>query len=581
MSYQLQVLADAPFSFWKLDGNGPTYADSAGSLRQADLVGSAVLHPALVTGSGNALVMSNTNRVEMDDPVFNKGYELRQFSLEAWVKPLSITGVVSIMSHNNQYDGLTITPDTIVFKTKYLTAGECSVSYKYRTGKSFHVVGVHTNGKNSLYVDGQLVGETDLTDEQTIDSYSFLTSDLIAGQTTTGSQIVLDAPAVYTIPLSSSTIYNHYSLGTNVDSSETIAGFNHATFWNFSDESRNVAITEQWQTEEDWKSGVLSDTVVIDDTISPNYTQTEEEVVVDGLITTVYTNTSVPGTWQSSLELISVPESSLADARIYWTGEGSYSVEYSLDNGVTWLSPADAGASILTNEDSIDVRVSFAGGIEDDTSYVDFIEVVVYTDKNFLGSRMNRFASLNGTGTASNSYYEPIEYSDVNGMRIISGSINITADNSFGGQEDSPSELYINGIDMWIRPASGNIITAGGASISRSGNSIVFSGFSSVVVNGVPVATGDTVFTTDSWYHIGAMLTVPANPVIIIGSSGDIISQASAIYGSISQNGLIQMYNAYLGIPGLVVNDSSNVNISQPSNPTNIYAHVWGITPAG
>ena len=154
MSYQLQVLADNPFSYWKLDETGPAFPDSAGSMRTADLVGTIVRHPALVTGSGSALVLSNTNHLDMDDPVFNKGYELRQFSLEAWVKPVNVSGEVSVMSHSGIYDGITITPTHIYFRTKYLTAGTCETSYEYETGKSFHVVGVHTNAKNSLYVDG-------------------------------------------------------------------------------------------------------------------------------------------------------------------------------------------------------------------------------------------------------------------------------------------------------------------------------------------------------------------------------------------------------------------------------------------
>ena len=81
MSYQLQVLAANPFSYWKLDESGPAFPDSAGSLRTADLVGTIVRHPALVTGSGSALLLSNTNHLDMDDPVFNKGYEQRQFQL--------------------------------------------------------------------------------------------------------------------------------------------------------------------------------------------------------------------------------------------------------------------------------------------------------------------------------------------------------------------------------------------------------------------------------------------------------------------------------------------------------------------
>ncbi len=580
MSYQLQVLADAPFSYWTLDGSGPVFNDAAGSFRQADLTGSAVLHPALVSGSGNALALNNTNRLEMDDPVFNKGYEARQFSLEAWVKPLDITGQVSIMSHSGAYDGLTITPNTIYFRTKYLTAGTNEVSYKYRASKAFHVVGVHTSGKNSLYIDGQLVAESDITEDQSLDAYSFLTTDLIAGESSTSSSIAIDAPVIYAYALSGEIVLKHYENGLDVDTSEAISGFNTASHWNFSDEGRNIAVYKNWQTGDDWASGVLIDTVVIGDVIAPSYTQVETEEVVDGLIVPVYTNTSIAGTWVGSIELGMAPETNLADARLNWTGEGEFTVEYSIDNGATWQVPTDAGATSLTNEDSIGVRVTFAGGIEDDTSYVDFIEVVAYTDKIFKGTRADREASLNGTGTASPQFYEPIEYADVNGMRIISGSIDVGIDSSYEGEEE-PGDLDINGIDLWIKPVSGNIVTTGSRSISRSGDTISFTGFSNVVVNGQAVTNGATVFASDSWYHIAAMFSTPGNYPLSIGSAGDIVAQASAIYGDLSLAGLQQMYSAYLGIPGLTVNDTSIVDINEASPTTKLYAHVWGITAAG
>lgn len=213
MSYQLQVLAANPFSYWKLDETGPAFPDSAGSLRTADLVGTIVRHPALVTGSGTALLLSNTNHLDMDDPVFNKGYEARQFSLEAWVKPVNVTGEIAIMSHAATYDGLTITPTHIYFRTIYQTAGTCEVSYEYETGKSFHVIGIHSNAKNSLYVDGILVAETDLSDEQQADAYGFVTTDLIAGESATGSTIAVDATAIYSFPITSDIASKHYSFG--------------------------------------------------------------------------------------------------------------------------------------------------------------------------------------------------------------------------------------------------------------------------------------------------------------------------------------------------------------------------------
>lgn len=580
MSYQLQVQADAPFSFWKLDGVGPTYNDSAGSLRQADLVGTAVLTSALVAGSGNALVLSNTNRIEMDDPVFNKGYEQRSFTLEAWVKPVDVTGPVAVMSHNNTYDGLVITEDEIIFTTKYLTQGECKTSYRYTVNKAFHVVGVHNSGRNSLYVDGILVQETDLTEEQREDSYDFLTSDLIAGQSATASTISFDAPAIYVGSLTSEIVEDHYKKGIAVPTSETIASYNQGIFWNFSDEARNIAVSKTWDTAEAWQEGLITDTVVADDTIVPSYSQVENEVIVDGLPTIEYINTSVAGTWQSSLELSSIPEASIAEGRLIWAGEGDFTIQYSLD-GTTWKNPSLMPTESFVNTDSIDIRVSFTGGIVDDESYVDYINIVTYIDKTFQGSLVSRDASFTGTAVSSQNYYEPIEYADFNGLEIQTGSISITADDSFDGEEETPDQLYLSGFDMWIKPAAGNIYSDGTNSISRSGNTIVFSGFSAVTVNGEIVSSGSTVFGNDDWIHIGAVYTTPLNPVITLAANGTFIAQFSALYGDIDGTGMQQIYSAYLGLPGVSITDTSPVTITQPANPTNLYAHIWGITPAG
>lgn len=580
MSYQLQVQADAPFSYWKLDGSGPIYDDSAGSLRQADLVGSAVLSSALVAGSGNSLVLSNTNRIEMDDPVFNKGYENRTFSLEAWVKPIDVTGPVSVMSHSSTYDGLVITENEIIFTTKHVGFGECKTSYNYTAKKSYHVVGVHNNGRNSLYVDGVLVSETDLTEDQLASAYDFLTTDLIAGQSGTASTISFDAPAIYVKSLPSEIVVNHYNSGINVPDSETIASYNQGTFWNFSDEARNIAAAKTWDIDLEWQEGVLVDTVVANNTIVPFYSSSESTVIVDGLPTTEFTNTSLAGTWQSSLELISVPETSLAEGRLIWSGEGSFTVEYSID-GSTWKNPNLMAAESFVNTDSIDIRVTFDGGIIDDESYVDYINIVVYTDKDFIGSLDNRFASFTGTGVSSQNYYEPIEYADVNGISIATGAITITTDASFNGEEETPDQLYITGFDLWVKAAIGNIVEAGLNAITRSGNTIVFSGFDSVTVNGEIVTSGSTVFGNGDWMHIGAVLTTPLNPTILIGDDGSSVAQFSALYGEIDGVGMQQVYSAYLGLPGVIVEDSSTVAISQPANPNKLYSNIWGITPAG
>lgn len=578
MSYQLQVLADNPFSYWKLDETGPAFPDSAGSLRTADLVGSIVRHPALVTGSGSSLLLSNTNHLDMDDPVFNKGYEQRQFSLEAWVKPVNVTGEVAVMSHSSIYDGLTITPTHIIFRTIYQTAGTSEVSYEYETGKSFHVIGVHTNAKNSLYVDGALVAETDLTEEQQTDAYSFITTDLIAGQSATSSTIAVDAPAIYTFAITAEVASKHYAFGIASDTSEAIAGFNDATLWNFSDEARTIASFNLWTTEAHWKSGLMTDIAVSNDSIVPSYTQTETEVVEDGLIVPVYENTSLPGVWQTSVGLDD-SEAVLADMKVTWTGEGDFTVEYSLD-GTTWKNPSLAATESLENTDIVEIRITFDGGIVDDPSYVSSVKLIVYTDKKFKGTRSDRIASMSGNGLSSGQYYEPIEYADFNGIKLLSGAISTTVDASYEGEEEV-GDLDLNGFDMWVKPVAGNIISGSGFSVSRSGNTITYTGLSSLVINGVSVTSGATVFTSDSWYHIAGIFTTPGNYALSVGVTNMLISQLSAINGVVDTVGLQQIYASYLGLPGLVVDDSSAVTIGEGTPAANLYAHVWGITAAG
>jgi hypothetical protein len=117
--------------------------------------------------------------------------------------------------------------------------------------------------------------------------------------------------------------------------------------------------------------------------------------------------------------------------------------------------------------------------------------------------------------------------------------------------------------------------------VARSGNTITYSGLGALVVNGVSVTSGTTVFTSDSWYHIAGIFTTPGNYALSVGVTNTLISQLSAISRSVNVAGLQASYAAYLGLPGLVVNDTSDVGIGEGSPATNLYAHVWGITPAG
>jgi hypothetical protein len=162
----------------------------------------------------------------------------------------------------------------------------------------------------------------------------------------------------------------------------------------------------------------------------------------------------------------------------------------------------------------------------------------------------------------------------------LSGAIALTVDNSYNGEEEA-GDLNITGFDMWVKPVAGNILSGSGISISRSGNTVVFSGLSTLVVNGVSVTSGATVFNSNSWYHIAGIFTTAANPALTVGVTNTIVSQLSVITNALTLAGLQQLYAAYLGLPGLVLTDTTDVAIAEAVPATNLYAHVWGITPAG
>ena len=125
----------------------------------------------LVAGTGRSTKFNNASIGEFSSPVFKTAR--LPFALEAWIYPMATdANQIKILSHDSVYDGLLIDNTSVYFTMSFEGAGTATVSYRYIIPKKMHLVGVFSGSGLELYVNGESVGTTDLTDAQLSASYT-------------------------------------------------------------------------------------------------------------------------------------------------------------------------------------------------------------------------------------------------------------------------------------------------------------------------------------------------------------------------------------------------------------------------
>jgi hypothetical protein len=223
-----------------------------------------------------------------------------------------------ILGNLNQFDGLIINGSVISFVTKYLTTGECRVSYDMQIPRKVNVVGAYGIDRNMLWVDGVLVGETEVTESQKADKFTTSGANLYSGASISDNQIIINGIGVYSRVLNGDEIEDIDDASNIYPEIDSVPAMYGGVIIDVAQRENSIFLSQKYDTEELWRSGQLSGVSIRDDALVPTFES----------------NISLPGYWLSTFNLGILDSTSMFGTNINWDGTGVV-VEVSV-NGTTW-----------------------------------------------------------------------------------------------------------------------------------------------------------------------------------------------------------------------------------------------------
>lgn len=578
MSYIQRVLADVPYAIWSVDSS--TFTDSGGSQRNAELTTPANYRSSnpLISGTGKSVIVGDNTAAKFFFPGFKPGYERRAFSLEVWFSSIDDTDDVGILSHDGDLDGLWFDGQAVHFTTVYSDASTVDTSYVLPDNEAYHVVGVHNESRNSLYVNGVLVDQSDVSLEQFTMSYASITNEdyLYAGQSAGASLSSMDAPAVYAYALQPRKIFTHFMWGREHRLMDSIVTESQGYYFDFTDTHAAIYISKTWNTVSDWNEGLTPGITVADEAIRPDLDSN---------------GNAVEGQWLGSVNLSTLDAlHEIESARLYWDGSGDFTVYVALD-GATFnqVNNGELIAGItpgyLTQGKTVDIMIEFG---PDEDAIVESLSFVSYLTDEVKDNASIRLGNFSGNIILSAETHQPIENNATRGAQFFGGVVDIQEDVTEDPQNISTLELWVKFDDL---SAAMTILdyrtgaTTGAPRLLWSGSAIDSTGFDDVYVNG---SASLPTFEVGVWYHFVLSLDAAVNIDLRVGQSyldtnplQGYIGHLAFFPSSMVVLDALELYASYFGINLNQINDENVFTIAEDSPAYNIYTYDWSITSAG
>lgn len=533
----MEMLRYKPLSFWKLDDSSP-FQDYSGYSNSGTRAGSELKSLPLTADTTYSQIFDATHRATFDSPV----YQLEQspFTLVASVLPLTrgTDGDQEILSRQDlsvgspQYDGLAINGTVVSFTTQYTSTGEARCTYDVQVRQKMTVVGVHTKERNLLYINGELVAQVAISDEQQVDTYLEGEQYLYSGYTTSDQGLLVNSVAIFNTPLSEKQIKAIYVSNERKATRPVPPQFGGEVVPTI--DVRVPLKDFTFDTDDEWELGMTTLTVIENDQVVP---EMRDELTVDSK-------------WDTSIDLYDgATPTAINEVTLDWEGE-NVTVETSVNGGTTWVAATkrtritNVAVGFDPTNKVLLVRARFAAGLT--TAYLSFLRVRVYLD--------NTATPLNGrtiTYTGQSMRYEldpELRREDV-GVNITSGSMVISAD---------PNGAVARTLEVWLKPTSSS-------SFSFSGFG-TYTGYSGGVTGGITQRNGEW-----NLYHF--VLDADYTGAITISGSGT-IGQVAIYPTALSATDIANIAANYTGIMKSTTTDGA-ITITEPATPTEIYAYDW------
>jgi hypothetical protein len=565
------ILGSLPLATFKLNSGGTAYVDATN--RGAVMTNSPVFAPSILAGSPKSFIARYNTAVAVPSGVWIRGNETTSFTLEQWFLPVFFTGTIAMLSHTGVYDGLSFDGDYIHFKIEFETTGSVDIKWPVPDfPESMHVVGVYTRKRIQLWVQGDLVAEGDISDAQAADGFKTRAdTKLYIGESANVNQGgVFDAPTVYARALQQPEISNHFIWGRTVVPAEVASGAYGGNNWK--GVSRDIYMTKTWSTVDDWlRANQYSNIDAVDGTLKPANDPT--------------TLLSLAGVWTGTFETGPMGTNAYG-IKVEWDGDGSYTVQASLDGGGTWSAALVNGRNIpgtfnwATTDTIVMIRVTFTGGVADDMSTIRNLKVIAYTSPYVYSSSGARTITITDNVATAAEENEPIESNANSGIEIYGGTATITPDTD-------PTPENINTIELLVKfnedPVSRNVFSTTGASLlTNSSRQFTWTGMSNVVINRVASSTATVSVVGAVWYHIVATLTTPVNVDIVFGSNGNKhIGLISTFPTALTTAQAQAIFDSHFGYPNAGNIATEDFNFAEAATPLASYAYNWAITAAG
>lgn len=542
MTFVLDALRDKPQGIFQMDDASPLQ-DYSGYSRTGVINGTPDKYIGLVKGAAYAPILTNTITGEYSSNVFKQGSEREPFTLAAVFRVINGTGETQVLGNSGQMDGITVAGNTVNFVTKYTTAPEARCSYTLDHAQTIDVKAIHTESKNSLYVNGVLVDEVTLTEAQQADTFASTSTNLMSGSSSGTQTIAVNAVAYYAYALSGLSIARQRRSSLNIALPDTISKAFGGTTAPLTTDQIPVFLTQTWNDKEDWNFGSLSNVAVVDNLLVPQFSG----------------DTSIPGYWYDSIALDAADSASIYGVVLDWEGYG-VTIEVSL-TGTSW-TPATKGnkLSIIApgynpTDKVLLVRAFFPGGVVNDEAYLSSLRAV-----GMLSDTTNKVFGRTVTFSSAtpNNEAQPLELREDWGARVdAGGSLTISPD-------ATTSPLPIRTIELWVKPTITAAVTMGTTGTTNYQNGVASS----------------TTLTENRWVVYHRVLTSDLTGSLTIdvpGQVGRVVLYPTAL----SAQEVADIYGAYTGTNSKRVTDSSAIGITESPEAAEIYAFDWSITGAG
>jgi hypothetical protein len=580
MNFFDYALRDIPTNLYKRSGNVFTNIAIPSGSSTATIT---AFGPALVAGGGGSISigLGATRKYAFAESNFQGGNEARAFTLLAVVNPVLVTQELSVWSHatsGSVVDGISIDADNVVFRVKFV-AGDVVAKWEFPDFTEAYVVhGVYTPNAIKLFINGELKTVTEIPDGYVASGFIGTGGTIYSGYVSAANdKALVDAFGSYPYALTDDKIAAH-----SIAARDTIPmQINVASLGGFAIDGSQRRILDQkvFNGVVGWDSIAATDTSVIGGELVPQVDQT--------------TALSKPGTWTGMYVIDNDTISSIAGIKAEWNGNGSFSVQSSLDGGSTYQTVTN-GELIPTSQGlnpagkTLLIKITFTGGVANDVAEVRDLTLTSYQD-NYIYTSNNdaRKLQISGSGTATTlSKNEPIEYSSRPGIHQTGSTITMQ-------QDTDESPISIQALEFLVTPkgvtsgAGGYLFDTrpyGGTAymwIPEATGFWQWTGASAVYINGVAATSGSVTAVKNEQTHI--LFTFPAafNTKIDVAGGLQIAEYnlISAYPTAPTDAQALQLFANYTSYPVASFTEAGVVQVIEPASPYVLTVADWASLP--